>query len=850
MKRVIALSTLFILGLASCDIVKQNNLFEIINKKPEFLVSVTSVNDGARDVDYTASVSPERQVNGQTVTLTASPGPRSRFIRWERTSGVGDIGNETAEITSFTIRASNATVAAHFGPALHGLTLFPATSRGTMRLDGVAFSGTSYLEDGTTHSIEAVPATNPTPYYFTQWAYSGEGVAIDNIASNSTTITLTAGNATISPRFSAQTTQLTISAVGSGSGVPGHTIPSGMVTAGVGWAEEDNYIVRAVPDAGARFLGWELVSGNAAFANPSNPNTTVICYYTDPVSIRARFALNTYTLSLASDTGGAVAPSPEPAGWPLVEHGQVVGIRATANSGYVFTGWTADPAANAVFGNANAASTTVALSGNATVRAHFVATPLAEVARSSQLSGEAYVQSAVTLFERRNAAGALLGTDVVIASSDIDGTAGSARFFSAADLSASATIGFNGNGTNRLIGMQPMVIYESNGASHVCVPSEADGDRAGFFFIYYDDYTNSGYKGGGYGLFDGPMAAFADYEYLAHQDPDGSIVERYPLDDPEYVDYTGWTATSEFSGGIAIDRRGFVYTRGFDGTHGIWVIYAYPYNNLEDEPAIFDVSNYGGARSYLSFDTENRLVFVSGDNHIIRATSDMQGYEFYYPISGSATNRDVIISHSRYFVTCDDGSLFSVSDTETTPWSRTDIVATTSPVVSRNGTLYVGCADGRVRAYNHANGALLFTSDALGGPITSELLLDEDGYLYAATEGGVVVKFRGDGSGLEPGAPWPMTGGNSRRTRCAADPKYGKAPLKTLHFVPNGGTGSAMHTGLEGTRTSHAGLGFNRTGYTFMGWNTEADGSGDAYGPYQEYTFREEDDQYLYAMWE
>ena len=162
MKRASLFAFLAIFAFASCDVIKQNNLFEVINKKPEFLVSVSV--SGYRSDECTASVTPERQVNGDRVTLYALPGPRSRFLSWERTSGVGDLENLAAATTSFTIRASAASLVANFGRALHELTLSPSTTRGARRLDGVAFS-TGYLEDDTEHVISAVPSRIP-PYQF------------------------------------------------------------------------------------------------------------------------------------------------------------------------------------------------------------------------------------------------------------------------------------------------------------------------------------------------------------------------------------------------------------------------------------------------------------------------------------------------------------------------------------------------------------------------------------------------------------------------------------------------------------------------------------------------------------
>jgi uncharacterized repeat protein (TIGR02543 family) len=69
--------------------------------------------------------------------------------------------------------------------------------------------------------------------------------------------------------------------------------------------------------------------------------------------------------------------------------GTAVSITATAPSGYVFTGWTvtSTPASAATFANANNASTTVTLSGNATIVANFAQTFTLTVNRDPAAGG-------------------------------------------------------------------------------------------------------------------------------------------------------------------------------------------------------------------------------------------------------------------------------------------------------------------------------------------------------------------------------------------------------------------------------------------------------------------------------
>lgn len=77
---------------------------------------------------------------------------------------------------------------------------------------------------------------------------------------------------------------------------------------------------------------------------------------------------STYTLTPGTVTNGSMTP----AAAQTVTTGVATAITATASTGYVFSGWTASPAGNASFASAASASTTVTLTGNATITPTFV----------------------------------------------------------------------------------------------------------------------------------------------------------------------------------------------------------------------------------------------------------------------------------------------------------------------------------------------------------------------------------------------------------------------------------------------------------------------------------------------
>ena len=122
-------------------------------------------------------------------------------------------------------------------------------------------------------------------------------------------------------------------------------------------------------NAGYVFNRWTASPAeNVIFGNSNSPSTTVTL--SGDATVTANF-LPPVNLTMAAQPpeGGTTTPS---VGTLSVGHGVATPIEANATTGYVFSGWTASPAENVIFGNPNNPSTTVTLSGNATVTANFL----------------------------------------------------------------------------------------------------------------------------------------------------------------------------------------------------------------------------------------------------------------------------------------------------------------------------------------------------------------------------------------------------------------------------------------------------------------------------------------------
>ena len=212
--------------------------------------------------------------------------------------------------------------------------------------------------------IKATPATG---YAFNGWTISSGTATFGNASNSTTTVTLNS-NATIVANF-VQTFTLTVSA-----GAGGTVSPSGAqanITAGT------VRNISATANSGYTFSGWTVTVGTATIANPNSASTSVPV--NGNITVTANFTLiptqpTTYTLTINRNTtaGGTVTPTSggsHNASTPI-------SISATPASGYTFSNWTAGSGAS--IANANSATTTVTLTGNATITANFTQTAATE----------------------------------------------------------------------------------------------------------------------------------------------------------------------------------------------------------------------------------------------------------------------------------------------------------------------------------------------------------------------------------------------------------------------------------------------------------------------------------------
>lgn len=137
--------------------------------------------------------------------------------------------------------------------------------------------------------------------------------------------------------------------------------------------------------------------------------------------------------------------------------------------------------------------------------------------------------------------------------------------------------------------------------------------------------------------------------------------------------------------------------------------------------------------------------------------------------------------------------------------------------------------------------------DSKNGLFGLELTIAENGFVKS---GFAFVEWntQADGSGdkYNPSEPFIVPAKNI--TLYAQWVKNGDVVLRYEGNLADGGS-VGSHTGPHSTDVLLRENGFVRTGYNFVGWNTQLDGNGTTYGVGDEYTLPETD-SILYAQWE
>ncbi len=263
---------------------------------------------------------------GQIVTLTANPSTGYRLSAWSR-----DLTGSTSPIT--ITMDGNKTVHASFTNSWPFTTaVSPAASGWITKTPNAS----SYVY-GTVVTVTATPKTG---WSFDHWGGSCTGTGA--------CVVIVDGNEAVTAYFINQFT-LNVTVIGSGA-----------VTRS---PDQANYTygtivtLTSIPTAGWSFSAW---SGD--LIGSTNPATITMIGHK---AITATFTQDEYTLTVNAGTGGSVTKTPDQATYHL---GDVVTLAATAEAGYLFTGWTGDH-------EGSISPVEVTITGSMTIAANFTLIP-------------------------------------------------------------------------------------------------------------------------------------------------------------------------------------------------------------------------------------------------------------------------------------------------------------------------------------------------------------------------------------------------------------------------------------------------------------------------------------------
>lgn len=269
---------------------------------------------------------------GSLTTATATPNTGFTFANWTENGVIVS----TSSSYPFAM-AGNKILVANF-------TAIPAgnfaVNLSSAPVAGGTTSGSGSFAAG---SLVTVTAT-PTPSYtFKSWTDNGVIVSTSSAYQFSLTASRTlVANFTVIPA-----SQLAL-VLSSSPAAGGSTNGSGSYTTGT------SVTITATPNTGYLFTSW---TDNGVVVSNSSPYTFVL---NASKTLVANFTAITYTLT-TSATNGSIAVSPNQS---TFNSGSSVTLTATANAGYVFTGWSGDAS-----GSTN--PLTVVMTGNKNITANF-----------------------------------------------------------------------------------------------------------------------------------------------------------------------------------------------------------------------------------------------------------------------------------------------------------------------------------------------------------------------------------------------------------------------------------------------------------------------------------------------
>lgn len=283
-----------------------------------------------------------------TLTATLS-GYRLLTVNSSATLSNSSLSSYTALNTDQKATVQSTTDGSNYSNNSNAGTVSISTYKLSSATAAEASTGTTSASAARTASV-SMTATAKTGYTFVGW-YNSSGTRVTTNVKY--TYTCSGSTATYDARFQENTYTVTISA-----GDGGTVSPSGSQTVGQVTAKD----VTATPnDANYEFVNW-TATGGVVVANTSSASTTITATADGTLTANFRSTASNSLTVVAGAGIASVTGSEDP-----VTLENTYPITATPKTGYTFSTWTAYPAANATFGSATTANTTVTVKNGSVI---------------------------------------------------------------------------------------------------------------------------------------------------------------------------------------------------------------------------------------------------------------------------------------------------------------------------------------------------------------------------------------------------------------------------------------------------------------------------------------------------
>ncbi len=280
--------------------------------------------------------------NASGTAVTANPNSGYHFVNWSDGSGANP--RTDAGVTN------NLSVTANFAINSYTLTYIAVTNGA---ISGTSPQTVNYGGSGT--AVSPVPAPGCS---FVNWS--------DGSTASPRTDAGVTSNITVTANFVINSYTLTYAA-GTNGALSGAT--NQVVNFGT-----NGSAVTANPNSGYHFVNWS----DGSVANPRTDANV-----TNNLTVTANFVINSYTLTYAAGTNGALSGATN----QVVNYGtNGSAVSAVADVGYAFTNWSDGSLTNP--------RTDVNVTNDVSVTANFVANPAAAVVLSLPTNGSSYVAPA------------------------------------------------------------------------------------------------------------------------------------------------------------------------------------------------------------------------------------------------------------------------------------------------------------------------------------------------------------------------------------------------------------------------------------------------------------------------